>query len=140
MFSMYATGLAVECILRAFKLSREPTFDEKHDLLRLFKASGMLNVDPDALKAVGLSQSEEDEYFRELQTAVTVVYNLWGNDYRFASEERLRTYLKKNEHARTEGVKGDILKANALVLLRAAETFLNKGVIQWHSLKKSKGS
>jgi hypothetical protein len=28
--AMYVAGVAVECMLRAFKISRDPTFDEKH--------------------------------------------------------------------------------------------------------------
>jgi len=30
--AMYISGLAVECILRAFRLLKDPTFDERHDL------------------------------------------------------------------------------------------------------------
>src|SRR5260370_42099980 len=38
--AIYVGGVAVECLLRAFKGLRNPTFDEKHDLLRLFAAKG----------------------------------------------------------------------------------------------------
>jgi hypothetical protein len=31
--SMYVSGLAGECILRAFRLLKDPTFDERHDLM-----------------------------------------------------------------------------------------------------------
>jgi hypothetical protein len=30
-----------------------------------------------------------------------------------------------------EGVKGDLLKANAFRLLKAAQRFIEKGVLQW---------
>ena len=39
--AIYVGGVAVECLLRAFKGRRDPTFDEKHDLLKLFAASGI---------------------------------------------------------------------------------------------------
>ena len=44
----------------AFKGRRDPTFDEKHDLLRLFSASGMLRVDLDKLRAKNWSESQID--------------------------------------------------------------------------------
>ena len=88
--SMYVAGLSVECLLRAFKMLRDATFDERHDLMRLFKASGMLNVDPAVLRAKGLAESQVQHHHRELQAALAVVYDLWSNDYRFASEDRLR--------------------------------------------------
>jgi hypothetical protein len=31
--AIYVGGVAVECLLRAFKGRRDPTFDERHDLL-----------------------------------------------------------------------------------------------------------
>ncbi len=34
-FAMYASGLAVECLLRAFRLLNDPSFDERHDLWQL---------------------------------------------------------------------------------------------------------
>ncbi len=133
--SMYVAGVSVECMLRAFKMLRDTTFDERHDLRRLFKASGMLSVDPVVLRARGLTGSQVQHHHRELQAALTIVYDLWSNDYRFASEDRLRAHLKSTKLDR--GVKGDILKVNALALLNAAETFHDMGVYQWISSKKS---
>ena len=49
--SIYVGGVAVECMLRAFKLLRDRSFDERHNLLRLFAASGMLRVDRERLCA-----------------------------------------------------------------------------------------
>jgi HEPN domain-containing protein len=136
--AMYVTGVSVECLLRAFKMLRDPTFDEKHDLRRLFKASGMLSIDPAILQAKGLSEAEAEGHFRELQAAVTAVCDLWSNGYRFASEKRLRAHLRNRRLER--GSKGDLLKANALLMLRAAGRFHNKGGFQWKSLRRSKPS
>lgn len=36
-FAMYASGIAVECLLRAFRLLRNTSFDERHDLWQLWK-------------------------------------------------------------------------------------------------------
>jgi hypothetical protein len=78
--AMYVAGVAVECMLRAFKLRRDPAFDEKHDLRRLFRASGMVQVELANLIARGLSEDQATRYFRELQAALNEIYNLWGND------------------------------------------------------------
>jgi hypothetical protein len=68
--AVYVGGLAVECLLRAFKGRRDPTFDERHDLLRLFAASGILRVDRDALRAKQWSEQQIDEHLQTLRVAV----------------------------------------------------------------------
>jgi hypothetical protein len=134
--SMYIAGVAVEGMLRAFKMFKDPVFDERHDLARLFKASGMLDVDLDKLKARGLTASQMEEHFEDLQAAASEVCELWENDYRFASEERLRASLKSKKLDR--GVKGDFLKKRASDLLTASQKIVDKGVFQWGLLKRSK--
>ena len=129
--SMYVAGVAVECMLRAYKLLKDPTFDEKHDLRRLFKASGMLQVDPDALGAKGLNKNDLEDYFREMQALVTELHAIRANDFRFASEDRMRSHLKAMKLDR--GVKGDFLKARALTLQNTAQKFIDKGAYQWVS-------
>jgi len=39
--SLYVSGLAAECMLRAFYWRQNPVFDARHDLLHLFKLSGI---------------------------------------------------------------------------------------------------
>ncbi len=57
--AMYAAGLAVECMLRAFILRRGPAeFQARHDVLLLARESGMLNVDRERLKEQGLTDEE----------------------------------------------------------------------------------
>ena len=58
------------------------------------------------------------------------IYILWSNDYRYASEDRLRTHLKKDIRLRS-GIKGDILKAQARRLIAAARKFIDKGSLRW---------
>src|SRR5580700_9618112 len=93
--AIYVGGVAVECLLRAFKGRRDPTFDEKHDLLRLFAASGVLRVDANKLRAQGWDEARIDQHLATLRVAVNEIYRLWANNYRFACEERLRSHLKK---------------------------------------------
>ena len=42
--SMYCSGLAVECLLRAFRWKEDQSFEGRHDLNDLLKASGILRV------------------------------------------------------------------------------------------------
>jgi hypothetical protein len=132
--AMCASGLAVECILRAFKWRRDPTFDGRHDLLRLFRESGILRLDEDRLQATGLDPIQLREAVVGFRGAMNSVVLLWANDYRFASERQVRGRLvKMGLH---EGKKGDPLKANALSLLNAAQKALDEGVALWTSGKK----
>lgn len=126
--SMYVAGVAVESMLRAFKGKRDPTFDEKHDLRKLFQASGLLNPRHPSLPDI--SEENLREYQREIQAAVKVVYFLWANDYRFSSEDRLRAHLKKSASFR-QGIRGDILKASAFRLINACETLIYRGAKLW---------
>lgn len=127
--AIYVGGVAVECLLRAFKGRRDPTIDEKHDLLRLFAASGMLRVDREALRAKRWSDTEIDVHLRALQVAGNEIFRLWANNYRFASEERLRAHLK--EMTLYQRIKGDYLKEIARRFLSSAQKFVDKGVVQW---------
>ncbi len=129
--SMYAAGVAVECLLRAFKGRRDMAFDDRHDLLRLFGASGMLRVDRDKLSKAGWSDAQIEEHLRTLRAAVNDIYRLWSNSYRFSSEERLRSHLKKVTSYRK--IKGDYLRVQARTLLNSAQRFIEKGVVQWQA-------
>jgi hypothetical protein len=134
--SMYIAGVAVESLLRTFKLLRDATFDEKHDLNRLFKASGILDVDTSALQSHGLSEAEAVSYEREIKAAIAEVYRLWRNELRFTSEDRMLAHLKACQLDRGAKRKGGALKANALALLKAAQLIHDRGVVQWASRRK----
>lgn len=128
--TMYVAGVAVECMLRAYVLKKKTEFESRHDVLLLFKESGMLSWDADKWKAKGLSDDDMDQHMLALRTAVNDVYILWHNNYRYASEARLLAHLKKMKLY--QSVKGDLLKAKALQILKAAQLFIDKGVLQWH--------
>lgn len=127
--AIYVGGVAVECLLRAFKGRRDPTFDERHDLLRLFSASGMLRVDPEKLLAKGWTNAMIDDHLRKLQVAVNEIIRLWANNYRFASEERLRSHIKKVTIYKS--IEGDYLKEQARQFLESTQKFFDKGVMLW---------
>lgn len=125
--AIYVGGLAIECLLRAFKGRRDPTFDERHNLLRLFAASGMLQTDSDKLGTKGWTDEQIDSHRRSLQAAVNEIVRVWGNNYRFASEERLRAHLK--QVTGYQKIQGDSLKEISRRFLSSAQEFINKGVL-----------
>jgi hypothetical protein len=127
--AMYVAGLAVECLLRAYMVKRKREFASRHDLLLLFKESGILEVDVDKLKEKGLTDEQIQEHQKVLRSSVNAVFMLWRNNYRFASEARLLAHLKKMKLY--QKTKGDLLKARAYDLLKAAQEFIDKGVFQW---------
>jgi len=129
--AIYVGGVAVECLLRAFKGRRDPSFDEKHDLLRLFAASGMLRIDPEKLRAKHWTDDQIDAHLRSLQVAVNEIYRLWSNNYRYASEERLRSHLK--QITGYQRIKGDYLREQCVRFLDSAQTFIDKGVVLWRA-------
>src|SRR5207249_1204825 len=104
-------------------------FESRHNVLLLAEESGMLNVDRDKLKKKGLTDEQIEDHEKVQWASVNDVFILWRNNYRFASEARLLAHVKKMKLY--EAVKGDPLKANALRLLKAAQRFIDKGLLQW---------
>lgn len=115
-FAMYASGLAVECLLRAFRLLRDSSFDERHDLWQLWKKAELADI-------------HNTTAYNRIYPLMSQVYLLWRNSHRFASEADIRVFLKKL--GRDRGLKGDFLKYNSTKLKEAAQEFLQIGGQQW---------
>jgi hypothetical protein len=133
--AMYCGGLAVECLLRAFRWTEDPSFEGRHDLSDLLKASRILTIDEDYSRRRGASEEAICESASRLKAAMNDVVTLWHNNLRFASEASLKTIL--NRAGRLRGMKGDPLKENARVLLEAAQHVVDRGVALWTSGIKS---
>lgn len=119
--AMYASGLAVECLLRAFRLFKDTSFDERHDLWLLWRSTDLANV--------------HSEFYHEgIHSSLGIVTLLWRNDYRFDSESAVRAYLKKA--GRNRGIKGDFLKYNSQRLFKAAADIIRLGTQKWLLLNK----
>lgn len=118
--AMYCGGLAVECLLRAFRWSETTGFEGRHDLTDLLKACGILRVDDDYMRRRGKSEEDIHESSIQFRGAMNEVVILWHNNLRFSSESRLKAHLRKIK--RVQGIKGDPLKKNAadLIILRSS--------------------
>jgi hypothetical protein len=133
--AMYCGGLAVECLLRAFRWTEDTTFEGRHDLADLLKASRLLKINEDAMRRRRVSEDAVREAGSELRKAVNEVTILWHNNLRFASESSLKAFLKRL--GRLHRVKGDPLKKNAQDLINAAQAVINRGVALWMSKRRS---
>jgi hypothetical protein len=132
--AMYCGGLAVECILRAFRWDKDTSFEGRHDLEDLLKSSKLLRIDENHMRRIGVSEFAIMEYAVVLRAAMNEVIALWHNNLRFASEASLRAFL--NRIGRLRGVKGNALKKNAADLLNAAQTVVDRGVALWTLRRK----
>lgn len=112
----YVAGVAVECMLRAYRFRRDPEFDARHDLYRLLHSSGMIPV-----------LRPEEVY--AANSAIASVNFRWANDFRYRCDANLRKYLKRIGADR--GIKGNLLKENARRSKDAALTFVRIGVKAW---------
>lgn len=115
-FALYAAGVAVESLLRAFVAQKEPVLEAAHNLLLLLRESRLKHyVTPD----------ESDEVY----IAILTLSLRWKNDLRYTSNNRLRRRLKKQKLDR--GIRGDFLKENCRIALDMAATVLRIGVKAW---------
>jgi HEPN domain-containing protein len=112
---VYSSGVSVECVLRAYAPAGEP-FDGRHDL-------------KDLLKGTALERFIGSRFRQKLSAALGEVWEWWKNNYRYASEDRLRAEFKKRKLDRK--IKGDFLKKNARIALENALTVVNQGAFKW---------
>lgn len=112
----YLAGLAVECLLRAYRLRHDSQFDARHDLVMLRRQSQFYSFIPfeDSVK---------------LNASFTALAIRWSNDDRFRSEPALRRKLKRANLDR--GIKGDYLKANCRTMVDAALLIVATGGRRW---------
>lgn len=115
---MYVSGLAAECMLRAYHRT-DLEFDERHDIEALLKACDFDKLDEDARST--------------MRDAVQTVRLLWQNRYRFFSEERLRSHLRAiGQHVRGVHKGADFLKVRCTELEDACLTIVKVGVEKWN--------
>ncbi len=133
--AMYLAGLAVESMLRAFRWIKDPSFEGRHDLSDLLKASKLFEIDSDYMRLKGAKEEAIQRSRRNIRIAMNDIVLLWQNNLRFASESTLKAHLIKLR--KVQGIKGDPLKKNALDLIEAAQTVVDRGVMLWTPPTKS---
>ena len=133
--AMYCGGLAVESLLRAFRWTTPATFEGRHDLSDLLRASGLLEINDKYLQQRQVSERVAYEESLRFRAAMSDVNSLWRNNLRLASEASLKAFLRRTQRLR--GVKGNPLKKNARDLINAAQMVIDRGVTLWTSGRRS---
>jgi hypothetical protein len=100
-------------------MKRDPEFNSRHDLADLLKASGFVGFVP-------------EKRTREVSAALGDVWSRWKNEYRYASDRRVLSDLKRR--GLTEGIRGDQLKECARTVVERAFELVNVGVARWNSV------
>jgi hypothetical protein len=114
--AMYSAGVAVECMLRAF---RHPDRDHlpHHDVTLHFRGCDMDRLGEPACK--------------QLRGPIQTVHNLWLNNFRYAAEQQVRRYLKQIKYFSRVNKNADPLKAACIELLDAALEIVRIGDGRW---------
>ena len=133
--AMYCGGLAVESLLRAFRWTEDASFEGRHDLSDLLKASRILKIDDAYMRRRGAAEAAIRESGSNLRVAMSEIVALWHNNLRFASEASALAILK--QAGKFQGVKGDPLKKNSGDLIEAAQTVVDRGILLWTFERKS---
>ena len=115
-FALYAAGLAVESILRAYRTLKAAEFDARHDLRSLLEEGKIKSF----LKSAEIT---------EITGLILLVFRRWKNDLRFTSDNRLKRRLKKLQL--DKGIRGDFLKENCRMSLEAASRIVKIGATRW---------
>src|SRR3954452_6607065 len=71
--SMYCSGLAVESLLRAFRWTEDTSFEGRHDLSELLKASRLLKIEDDYMRRRGASEEAIRQSALEIRSAMNQV-------------------------------------------------------------------
>ena len=122
----YFAGVAVECILRAYRIRIDAEFDARHNIGDLYRMGRFADIVPPA-NAV------------EINAALGDVIALWSNGDRYLPEYALKRDWKKRKLYRHRGlwIKGDFFKELTRKLMNSSETIVNMGIIQWKPLFKN---
>lgn len=120
--SNYLAGLAVECILRGYRVMIDPEFDARHDIDKLYRLARFADVVPESAVI-------------ELSARMGDVVSLWSNDHRYLDDSALRKRWAKRKLY--EGIKGDFVKERVRQLVNAASQVVTMGAARWkHSFKR----
>lgn len=132
---VYAAGVAVEAMLRAYRLKIDDAFDGRHNLDTLFAESGLDARLREHLEGRRADPAAVEGRLRDLRSAMESVYLTWRNVYRYASDRALVKDLierKRIPRSQNKGDKAALLRAQARILLQAATIVIDAGEEAWN--------
>ena len=110
------SGLAVECMLRAYLRRKTDQFEARHDLYQLASEAGFLDLVP---------KRERDP----LGAALTLLNRRWRSNHRYLRARDLERHLQAV--GAEKGVSGDLLANNADTMLVTATEIPKLGERKW---------
>lgn len=119
----YWAGVAVECMLRAYRLLVDPQFDSRHDLRSLVASARFYEVVPPLLEP-------------EVTAAIQVVATRWSNDHRYRPARLIERWLRDAGLDREVG--GDKLKESSRRIVAAAKRVVQIGEQEWRRRLRSR--
>lgn len=118
--SHYFSGLAVECMLRAYLRRITKDFESRHDLYELAKEARFFDIVP---------RNIQEEYGAKLQE----LNQRWRSNHRYFSERQVKDYW--NSIRADYGTKGDAIKQASRVVFNLADSIVSMGVVKWQQTK-----
>lgn len=131
---VYVSGLAAECVFRAYRLKTDTTFEGRHNLETLFAESGLEGYLYDALERAGAEDAGIQSRLDDLRGAVEGLALLWRNAHRYASDRVLVKDLVARgliDRKMNKGSKAEVLRARTREVLEAAEVIVQAGEDAW---------
>ncbi|MBX3188113.1 MAG: hypothetical protein KF819_13915 [Labilithrix sp.] len=116
--AMYAAGVAVECMLRAFR-HQDLEHQAHHDVAHHFRAC-------DAERLGERARAK-------LRGPVATVHLLWLNSFRYSHEQRLRHHLNELKYYTRVKRGADVLKVACTELMDAALQIVTVGDERWRN-------
>lgn len=132
--AVYCAGVAIECLLRAFRWQYDQTFEGRHDLMQLVKSAKILRIKEDLMRKKNIPDEEICSQVAEFRNNMNTIATIWKNNLRYASEAKFKTELHKLNQL--SGIKGDAVKEKTRQFVQAAQSIHSKGMILWESQKK----
>jgi hypothetical protein len=114
----YVAGVAVECLLRAYRVREDPEFDARHDVKELCRQSRFYTF-------------VRTDRVPEVAGAVHVVWSRWRNDHRYRSQESLTAWLKDMGLEPAAGARDAALRRSSERLVDAMHVIVTEGVLRW---------
>ncbi|HEX4124060.1 MAG TPA: hypothetical protein VHY37_04975 [Tepidisphaeraceae bacterium] len=114
--AIYVSGVAVEAMLRAYRMKIDPRFESRHDLSRLAEEAKFEKRVP-------------WEKMSQFSSDMSTLSLRWSNAHRYRSSQALLRRLKKSGLCR--GIRGDALKENARKCVNASVSLVTLGELLW---------